>query len=898
GADKTVTTAEDTAYTFSASDFGFADIDSGDSLSAVRIDTLPSAGSLTLSGVAVTGAQVISAANLGNLLFTPAGDANGAGYATFTFSVRDQSSAFDTAPNTITFNVTAVNDAPTGADKTVTTAEDTTYTFSASDFGFADIDSGDSLSAVRIDTLPGAGSLTLSGVAVTGAQVISAANLGNLLFTPAGDANGAGYATLTFSVRDQSSAFDTTPNTITFDVTAVNDAPAGSDRTVTVTEDTTYVFTPADFGFADGDGHALAAVWFDTLPVSGTLRFDGIAFAAGNFVVAADIAAGRLTYVPAADDSGAGAAAFTYSVQDNGGTAGGGVDRDPTPNTLSIDITAVNDAPTLTGGAGVALAGTDEDSASAGTTVASLLAAAATADVDTGAFTGIAVTATTGNGTWQYTIGGAIWTDFGSVSTSNALLLAAASTVRYLPDAANAESAGFSFKAWDQTAGSASLDGARGHADAAAGGGAAAFSAGTAGATIAVTAVNDAPVIAAGTPIALGATDALTPGAAASAAALLDAATWSDADLGALRGIAVTETSGSGTWQYSNDALVWAAVGPVTADAALLLDAGALVRYVPAGGAGTASLTFAAWDRSAGSASSVAVPVHAAAIGGGSQAWSLATAVARITVAPVAAAPTDAAADAGPAPPAVVPPAAAPAPVPAAAVPPVAAPPAAASAPAAASPGTPGTAAAATALSPVAEAALALEQAIVTSVVPTAPAPIVAPPIQLAAADSADLLRPGPVLAAEAEEWDVAGLDYRWDALLRATTSAASSGWAPAGAVLSVDTVADAAEEAAEDRGRPLLSIENGVKFSGVVATAGFVAWALRGAGIMTSLLVSMPAWRHLDPIPVLAASEARPDWARGNDDSDADATPADGDDALHDLLHRPPAPSHPASPP
>ena len=38
----------------------------------------------------------------------------------------------------MTINVTAVNDAPAGANKTVTTAEDTAYTFAAADFGFSD----------------------------------------------------------------------------------------------------------------------------------------------------------------------------------------------------------------------------------------------------------------------------------------------------------------------------------------------------------------------------------------------------------------------------------------------------------------------------------------------------------------------------------------------------------------------------------------------------------------------------------------------------------------------------------------------------------------------------------------------------------------------------------------
>src|SRR5690606_13387148 len=122
-----------------------------------------------------------------------------------------------------TIDVTAVNDAPAGTDNTVTVNEDASRSFAAADFGFSDVDAGDTLSAVRIDTLtlPAGATLELNGTAVTAGQVILAAELGNLVFTPAPDANGAGYASFTFSVRDSGGLFDGTPNTLTVDVTPV-----------------------------------------------------------------------------------------------------------------------------------------------------------------------------------------------------------------------------------------------------------------------------------------------------------------------------------------------------------------------------------------------------------------------------------------------------------------------------------------------------------------------------------------------------------------------------------------------------------------------------------------------------------------------------------------------------
>ncbi len=359
GADNTVATLEDTAYVFTAADFGFTDVD-GNAFSAVRIATLPGAGTLTNNGVAVSAGQFISAPDIaaGLLLFTPAADASGTGYASFTFQVQDDGGTanggldLDPTARTMTVDVTSVNDAPAGANSTVATLEDTAYVFTAADFGFSDAD-GNSFAAVRITTLPGAGTLTNSGVALTAGESVSAADVaaGLLLFTPAAEASGTGYASFTFQVEDDGGTanggvdLDPTARTMTVDVSSVNDAPAGASNTVTTLEDTAYVFTAADFGFADPDGNNFSAVRIMSLAGAGTLTNNGVAVSAGQFVSAADIAAGLLLFTPAADASGTGYASFTFQVQDDGGTANGGVDLDPTARTMMVDVTSVNDAP-------------------------------------------------------------------------------------------------------------------------------------------------------------------------------------------------------------------------------------------------------------------------------------------------------------------------------------------------------------------------------------------------------------------------------------------------------------------------------------------------------------------------------------------------------------------------
>ena len=90
-ADKTVTTGEDRAYAFTADDFGFDDDDAGDTLASVSIVTVPSAGTLALDGTAVLADDVVTKAQIdGDMLtFTPARDAHGDPYTTFTFTVND-----------------------------------------------------------------------------------------------------------------------------------------------------------------------------------------------------------------------------------------------------------------------------------------------------------------------------------------------------------------------------------------------------------------------------------------------------------------------------------------------------------------------------------------------------------------------------------------------------------------------------------------------------------------------------------------------------------------------------------------------------------------------------------------------------------------------------------------
>jgi len=264
----------------------------------------------------------------GKLKFTPAVNANGVNYAGFGFQVQDDGGTsaggvnLDPTPRTLTINVTAVNHSPSFTPGgNVAVLEDRgpySHTWATAISRGSANESGQTLDFIVFN----------DNNALFGAQPAIDPS-GKLTFTPATNANG--LATVTVKLHDSGgTAFggsDTSaPRTFTIAVAPVNDAPIGTSGTVTTSEDTPYPFAIADFGFTDPNdnpANKLLAVKVLTLPLSGALKVNGLAFSAGRIVGMADILAGRLTFTPAANSSGPAYASFTFQVRDDGGTDNG-----------------------------------------------------------------------------------------------------------------------------------------------------------------------------------------------------------------------------------------------------------------------------------------------------------------------------------------------------------------------------------------------------------------------------------------------------------------------------------------------------------------------------------------------------------------------------------------------
>src|SRR5947209_16639181 len=298
---------EGDSYTFGTADFGFSDPNDipANSLLAVKMTTVPGAGTgtFTNNGVTLNAGDSVLATDIaaGHLVFTPTAHSNGAPEASFTFQLQDNGGTanggvdLDQSANTVTINVNAVNDAPVNSVPVATQVvnEETALTFSSgagNAITISDIDVGSGNETVTLTVTSGtlalgstaglvpgftnnAASITLSGTVAN----INAAMNG---LTYHGNLNFNGADSLVVSTNDNgntgSGGAQIDTDSVTINVTSVNDAPAGTDKTVTMLEGDSYTFGTADFGFSDPNdipANSLLAVKMTTVPGAGTGTF-------------------------------------------------------------------------------------------------------------------------------------------------------------------------------------------------------------------------------------------------------------------------------------------------------------------------------------------------------------------------------------------------------------------------------------------------------------------------------------------------------------------------------------------------------------------------------------------------------------------------------------------------
>ena len=262
-------------------------------------------GTLTLSGSATLASYRTA---LQNMRFSNSTDTPSTVDRLVQVTASDGALNSNTA--TATIQVTAVNDVPTAGNLSLTTAEDT---YVDDQITMADAD-GDALTAV-LQGAPSHGSVTVNAD-------------GSYSYTPAANYVGAD----SFVVQVDDGHGGTTTATVNVTVTAVNDNPTASAPAVTTAEDTA---VSGQVTLADVDGDSLTAT-LQTAPAHGSVTVDP---------------QGGFRYQPSPDYSGPDS--FAVLVEDG---QGGSVVQ-----TVSVTVTAVNDAPRINSGAPIQLATAEDE---------------------------------------------------------------------------------------------------------------------------------------------------------------------------------------------------------------------------------------------------------------------------------------------------------------------------------------------------------------------------------------------------------------------------------------------------------------------------------------------------------------------------------------------------------
>ncbi len=268
----------------------------------------------------------------GSLSYTPVANANGT--AVITVTVNDGQAANNLSSRTFTVTVTTVNDAPalTAIPNPAAILEDAAL----QTINLSGISAGPNESQVIAISATSDNTSLIPNPTVT---YTSPNGTGSLTYTPV--ANASGSAVITVTVQDNggisNGGISTITRTFTVAVTSVNDAP-----TLVAIADPAAILEDAVAQTVNLSGITTGGGESQTLTVTAVSNNTSII---PNPVVTytSPNATGSLTYTPVANATGS--AMITVTVQDNGGTANGGLNS--FSRSFNVNVTPVNDAPTL-----------------------------------------------------------------------------------------------------------------------------------------------------------------------------------------------------------------------------------------------------------------------------------------------------------------------------------------------------------------------------------------------------------------------------------------------------------------------------------------------------------------------------------------------------------------------
>ena len=218
---------------------------------------------------------------------------------------------------------TSANNTPVATAQSVTTQEDT-----AKEITHAGTDADEDTLSFIIVTLPTNGSLKDGDTQISSEDLPKTLSSAKVTYTPNSDYNGDD--SYTFKVNDGTE--DSSSATVSITVSAVNDAPVATDQSVTTEENTAKEITHAG---TDADKDTLSFIVV-TLPTNGSLKDGDTQISSED--LPKTLSSAKVTYTPNSDYNGDDS--YTFKVND--GT------EDSSSATVSITVSAVNEAPVAT----------------------------------------------------------------------------------------------------------------------------------------------------------------------------------------------------------------------------------------------------------------------------------------------------------------------------------------------------------------------------------------------------------------------------------------------------------------------------------------------------------------------------------------------------------------------
>jgi gliding motility-associated-like protein len=295
---KTGTQAQTVGFTDADFKTKFTDPD-GSELVRVKINSLPLNGNLRLYNVAVTAGQEVPVADLEGLTFVPL--AGWSGITSFSWNGSD-GTAYAAANANVVINLTGVNQPPvvSAVIKTQTGTQPVTFTTGDFTSQFSDPENN-TLTKIKIVSLPGTGTLKLFGTDIVAGQEIPLGEIAGITFVPSAGSSG----TISFRWNGyDGKLYALESSTVAINLNIANLPPVVADITKSGNGFTPITFTLADFAtkFTDPDNQVLVKIKVVNLPANGTLRLGSANVIAGQEIMITDLP--QLNFQPAVNWGG------------------------------------------------------------------------------------------------------------------------------------------------------------------------------------------------------------------------------------------------------------------------------------------------------------------------------------------------------------------------------------------------------------------------------------------------------------------------------------------------------------------------------------------------------------------------------------------------------------------